>query len=58
MFQLTLADAGMVMQMPEHRAEVEAAVAKDPELAEWKNSCSKKPEYNVGLVDLLCNQPG
>ena len=56
MFQHVLADAALVEQMPQHRSLVETAVAKHG-LEEWQNSCSKKAEYNIGLVGLLCNEP-
>jgi hypothetical protein len=56
MFQHVLADAGLVVQMPEHRSLVEAAVEKHG-LGEWKNECSVKPQWNIGLVELLCVEP-
>jgi hypothetical protein len=55
MFQLELADHGLVGEMQKHREWVEVAV-EEAGLSKWVSQWGNKPDFKVGLVELLCEK--
>jgi hypothetical protein len=55
MFQLELADHGLVEEMQKHREWVEVAV-EEAGLSKWVSQWGNKPDFKVGLVELLCEK--